>query len=661
MPVVLNQTVSPTLAPRQCIGTLAVVNTSNLAGQSTLTISLTARSNTPNSTNGRAEDSGTIINTVGQGVILTDPNNPNLPPSELINGVPLTVVTQSSEFSYTITFTNSGDSAARNVIVRDQLPSEIAYSPNSLQLNNRSLSDAVDADEGSAEANLIQVRLAQVESKEVVRITFRARLVGVVPAGSGVVNTAQIRADNAQLVSTSTATAIVNPIGSVFAGRAGSSVSLAGARLEIFTDQNLTNLLSLPRDQGFPPNEKNENPFVSDGQGHFSFVPSTITTPQTYYMRVTAPGYMLREVQLTVSPQPGNSSSVSFQRTETIIDQTFPRTTVLGLFSLTMHALDNQPLAVPGGFELTREDVQINDLAALVMNVPLFEPSGLQVLKSADRAQAEIGDTITYRIEVHNPTSASINDVVVSDRPAPSFHFAEGSGRVRANKALPEPIAPQTVNSNLQFRIGEVAPGATAHLLYRLRVGANATEGDQVNVAIATGTFPTGEQNASAIARAIVKISTGVFSTRQVIVGRVFVDLDGNGSFDAKDRPAPDVRLYLSNGQSVVTDSAGLYNFPSLGDGPQVVSLDPVTLPPGHALVDGGRESGKGWTRLLRTPVGGGSLLRQNFILVDMNKAANSSASAQPQPSPALVGPVASSLQPNSVAASGEMVAGRRT
>src|SRR5262249_19067461 len=59
----------------------------------------------------------------------------------------------------------------------------------------------------------------------------------------------------------------------------------------------------------------------------------------------------------------------------------------------------------------------------------------------------------------------------------------------------------------------------------------------------------------------------------------------------------------------------GLYNFPSLGDGPQVISLDPVSLPSGYSLTDGGRKSGESWTRLLRTPIGGGTLLRQNFIL----------------------------------------------
>src|SRR5439155_594191 len=98
------------------------------------------------------------------------------------------------------------------------------------------------------------------------------------------------------------------------------------------------------------------------------------------------------------------------------------------------------------------------------------------------------------------------------------------------------------------------------------------------------GLFPSGERTTSAAARAVVKVSAGVFSTRQVIVGRVCVDNNANNQFDEDDRPMPGVRLYLSNGQSVITDSAGLYNFPSLGDGPQVISLDPVRLPRGYAL-----------------------------------------------------------------------------
>ena len=136
-------------------------------------------------------------------------------PSKLINGVAQTVVNQAGEFTYTIAFKNSGDTAARNVLIQDQLPAAIAYSPASLQVNDRSVSDAADNDEGSVQAGIIRVTLKKVEAGETVRIAFRARLTGAVPAGSGLVNTAALTADNAPPISTVRATVIVDPLGLV--------------------------------------------------------------------------------------------------------------------------------------------------------------------------------------------------------------------------------------------------------------------------------------------------------------------------------------------------------------------------------------------------------------------------------------------------------------
>ncbi len=597
----LNESISPQLAPGGCLGVLAEIDTKDVRPQSTLTINLVARSNAVNAVNGRGEDSGAIINTVGQGARLTDPADPNLAPSKLVNGVGQTVVTTGAQFTYAIAFRNSGDTVARNVVVDDQLAAALEYVPGSLQLNDRPLSDALDADEGSVQGGDLKVLLAHVNPGEVVRITFRARLSESVTGGTGIMNHASFTGDNIPPINSGTATVVANPFGLVFAGRAGSSVPIPGARVEVTNDQNGENFVRLPTDAGFTPNEKNENPFSSDAQGHFSFAlsPDEIGTENTaanYFMKVTAPGYITRMVQLSLRP------------------------TQAGLFSLLVHAIDSQPLATAGGFDLVREDVHINDLAALALNVPMFEPAGLQIVKSADRARAEIGDTITYRIEVHNPTAANVNAVVVNDRLPVSFHYATGSALLSLGSAAAQSIEPEIQGNDLLFRINEIPHGATARLLYRVRVGANAREGDQENLAIASAVFPSGEKIQSSEARATVFVSAGIFSTRQVLIGRVFVDTNGNGQFDEGDRPVPGARLYLSNGQSVITDSAGLYNFPSLGDGPQAISLDPISVPKHYALTDGGRESGKSWARLLRTPIGGGALLRQNFALVDTHK-----------------------------------------
>src|SRR5207245_9969867 len=70
-----------------CISVLAVIDTNDIAPQSTLTIDLVARSNAVNAANGRGQDNGTIINAVGQGARLTDPANPLLQPNKLVDGV----------------------------------------------------------------------------------------------------------------------------------------------------------------------------------------------------------------------------------------------------------------------------------------------------------------------------------------------------------------------------------------------------------------------------------------------------------------------------------------------------------------------------------------------------------------------------------------------
>ena len=598
----LQESVSPQLPPGGCIGVLALIQTNDASPQSTLTISLTARSNAVNAVNGQGQDSGTIINAVGIGPRFTDPDNPNLPPVSLINGKSQVAVAIGATITSTIAFKNSGDTAAQDVVITQEIPAGIDYLPDSQQNADAGIALANQSAQVSEEVNRdIIVRLPRVDPGEVVRLSFRLRISGNFPAGKGVVSCAVITAKKVAPTKTGTAILVINPFGVVFAGRAGSFAPIAGARVEVLTDQGGENFLSLPADSGFAPNEKNENPFTTNGQGHFSFAPAaneigSDQTPANYFLRIAATGYLTRMIQLGLRP------------------------TQAGLFSLTMHALDGQPLSVSGGFDLVRDEVRIEDLAVLAMNIPVFEPSGLQIVKSADRARAEIGDIVTYRIEVHNPTTAPVRDLVVNDRLPASFHYAPGSALLDIAPASEQPIEPQAQNDALVFRISELPPGATARILYRVRVGVNAGEGERENLAVASATFPSGEKVQSAVARATVFVSAGVFSTRQVLVGRVFVDTNNNQKFDEADRPVPGVRLYLSNGQSVITDSAGLYNFPSLGDGPQVISLDPISVPPGYALTDGRSLSGKSWTRLLRTPIGGGALLRQNFALVDRNK-----------------------------------------
>ncbi|HVG38904.1 MAG TPA: hypothetical protein VM870_06430, partial [Pyrinomonadaceae bacterium] len=71
---------TPQLARGACVGLLAVVDTNATEPGSRLSISVTARSNAVGASNGAAEDAGTIINTVGNGVRFSAPDDARLQP-----------------------------------------------------------------------------------------------------------------------------------------------------------------------------------------------------------------------------------------------------------------------------------------------------------------------------------------------------------------------------------------------------------------------------------------------------------------------------------------------------------------------------------------------------------------------------------------------------
>ena len=558
--IVVGTTMSPRLNVGQCVGVIAEVDTNAGRTGDRLTIRINARSAVTDAVNAGVEDAGTVVNAYGNGAHFSAPADPTLPPVKLVEGHDRTTAAPGQPLEYTISFRNSGDIAARSVVVRDDLPTGLVYVPGSLRLNGRALTDQEDTDEGSFGGRTLQVQLAQVAIGEAVEVAFRARVAGVAN-GAGVVNTAVTSASNAPAVSSTSATAVVNPFGLVYKGRSAGT-PVPGARVSLLLDSTTGAPVQLTG-SGSDPNTENMNPFGADGAGRFSFVLSdsqlgTAQQPARYFLNVTAPGFRSRLIETTITPAPDTP----------------------GLFALAVRALDGQPVARDGSFELTEDAVEIQSLAAYALNVPMFENAALEITKSADRPSAEIGDTVTYRVEVRNSTVSALNDAVVRDQLPPSFQYAEGTALVEVPPAAQRSVTPD-VNADglIVFPLGRIEAGERATLTYRVRVGANAREGQQFNTASATGTLTGGERVSTPQARASVRVRRGVFSSQQVIVGRVFVDANMNGKFDKDERGVPGVRLYLNNGQSVITDPEGLYNFPAVNEGSQVSRSTPSRSP----------------------------------------------------------------------------------
>jgi hypothetical protein len=101
-----------------------------------------------------------------------------------------------------------------------------------------------------------------------------------------------------------------------------------------------------------------------------------------------------------------------------------------------------------------------------------------------------------------------------------------------------------------------------------------------VNAVAVTAAFPSSPGVfAKASASANVQVVPGVFSDRIIITGRVFTDNAGTGHFTSGDVGVANVRLYLEDGESVLTDAFGRFDFPSARPGMHVLRLDKTTLP----------------------------------------------------------------------------------
>lgn len=593
----LNTEWQKTLEPGKCVAILVVVNTNSVSEGQKLPISITVKPKEVGAVNGPSEESGTIINTVGKNAKFTDPTDPTLIPEKLVDNKAHYISQKDEVLDYTISFKNAGDVPARNVVVTDNLPAELEFVAGTLKLNDSALTDADDGDQGSINGKVIKVSLATpVNPGQVIRVSFKAVIKGAVSSGQGIPNVAQISGDNATVEDTTAATAVVDPFGTVYAARGGEGSPIAGANIGIYSDANATTPISIPAGQGFTPNFENTNPYLTNQQGRFSFGLSpdqmgTVTAPVSYFVKVTAQGFRDRIIKITLSP------------------------TANGLFKMTVHSLDGMPVAVADGFELSVDDVDIASIADIAFNVPMFEDSLIYVNKSSDKTTASIGDLVNYRIEARNTSVAPMFNTHVKDTLPNSFSYVPGTARVQRD-GKESALEPTIAGNVLDFDLGEVKSGETVNLTYRVRINANAKNGDNFNTAVVNGKFPSGEEVVSPTSRALVRVSEGIFSIRQFIIGRVYVDENGNDKFDEGEEPVPGVRVYLANGNSSTTDSKGLYSIPAVSQGSQVIMIDPITIPKGYLLSKGLTKSHRDWTRLLRTPLGGGGMLRQNFALI---------------------------------------------
>jgi len=224
------------------------------------------------------------------------------------------------------------------------------------------------------------------------------------------------------------------------------------------------------------------------------------------------------------------------------------------------------------------EEFMINPGPAIHIDLPI-DPLRfwLHLTKSASKATVAIGDFLQYKLTVENTGTASVGGVAVSDRIPGGFRYRPGSTKFDGKKA--DDPAPSADGRTLLFSVGDIAATKSVVISYVLEVAAGAPLGLAINTAFANG---TGVINSN-IARAEVQVKEDFFSSKSIVVGRVYPrgcprdGADGEG--------LAGVRIYLEDGTYVVTDKNGMYHFEGLKPGTHVVQLDLATVPKEYELI----------------------------------------------------------------------------
>ena len=254
--------------------------------------------------------------------------------------------------------------------------------------------------------------------------------------------------------------------------------------------------------------------------------------------------------------------------------------------------------------------------------VDLAEPAGLNLAKTGDRQIAEVGDSVRYTITVQRSSGALPRQLTVVDRLPAGFTFIKGTALV-GGVPIAEPAgAPGPV---LTFQLGAMPASGQLVMQYRVRVGVGSQQGDGINRAVgfgcgvpagctaADGTTPLPGSVASNEGRYQVKVTGGVFTTEACVLGKIFVDCNGNHVQDAEEIGIPGVRLVISDGTTLISDSEGKYSYCGLPPKSHVMRVDETTLPRGSRLTTSSNrnlgDAGSLWLDLKN-----GELHRADFV-----------------------------------------------
>jgi uncharacterized repeat protein (TIGR01451 family) len=263
----------------------------------------------------------------------------------------------------------------------------------------------------------------------------------------------------------------------------------------------------------------------------------------------------------------------------------------------------------------TPDPTATNNIGSATSSIRDVEPGVILVNKTGNKTVAELGDSVQYTIRMRNTIGLPVNRVTLEDLLPAGFRYILGTARLNG-VALADPAG--GVGRQLVFDVGNIPPFTTYELTYYVRLGVGSQQGDGVNRA--TAVFPGARGLAIRSNTALFKVNVqgGVFSNEGCIVGKVFLDCDGNrvqnlNKDGTVELGIPGVRLVMLDGSYVVTDSEGKYSLCGVKPQTHVIKVDRTTLPAGSRLLPSSNRNAAVGSSLI-VDMKGGELARADFI-----------------------------------------------
>lgn len=249
--------------------------------------------------------------------------------------------------------------------------------------------------------------------------------------------------------------------------------------------------------------------------------------------------------------------------------------------------------------------------------------SSLEIVKTADRAAAEPGDTVVYRLQIRNTGATTIAPLQVIDTLPLGLQFVNTSVRAsiatNGNATQVTIAAPTVSGRTVTFTYPSLAPQQTLTLVYAALLTPDAIRGTGRNLAVAQGQTATTPVQAatppvqSNTASYRLQIRPGILSDCGTIIGRVFVDKNFDGEQQPGEPGVPNAVIFMDDGNRITTDAAGLFSLAYVISGTRTGTLDLTSLP-GYTLAPNlYRIEANSSSRLVR--LAPGSTVRMNFAV----------------------------------------------